>query len=479
MIKETTVALAISLLFSGSVLGQQPADGVVEQPTITAPEEASLPEADPVVEEPPAPAATVAEVKQNQGIDDAYQHVSEQALGFVEHKRDKYRQQGKQVFIYAGSALVPVRPTHPNWGDARAMAYQEALQKAREALLRQLYLDVSSQTLRRSFKTNQLPEFTAEELEQSMMGAVLDKLVALSDAVIDKELEELGVDPSQYAAAPPSKRKQMMQNALTQTITTRARGNISGTMTMKSFEATDKNGNTAVSVVIATSNKMKNMLADFRQSKGQVTPVPARAKQPVRQFLQQNKADLMFTVGTKVLWDEQGYPVLASFGMAGNECNPSDYESCVDNREFAFISARNSALANIAEAYNLQGTVTSNETKGKDRSRTATTTKVEGNRTETSEELVTKILRETEQMSQMTSSVKGLVGIQTAMQWTAKHPVTQREVNGVVMLWHPQSEASTRTFKQNKPKKKASTHTEPAQYQAGGHEGLGSDDEDF
>ncbi|QJR81685.1 hypothetical protein CA267_013365 [Alteromonas pelagimontana] len=436
--------------------------------------------ADPAVESPQEPAATVEEVKENTGIDDAYAHVSEQATAFVDRKREQFRQKGKQVFIYSGAAMISVRPTHPGWGDARVLAYQEALQKAREELLRQLYLDVSSETIRRSFKSNQLPEFSPEEMQSSnMLGAVLDKLVALSDAVINEELEELGVDPAQYASAPPTKRKLMMQKAITQTISTRARGDISGTMTLKSYEATDDEGNTAVAVVIATSNKMKNMLADFRQSKGNITPQPNRAKQPINEYLVQNKENLMFTIGTKVLWDEKGYPVLASFGMAGNDCNPSDYESCVDNREFSFISARNSALANFAEAYNLRGKVESEQTKGKDRRKDSTATLTENRDTETVEETVTKLINETQQMSQMTSSVKGLVGIQTAFQWTVKHPITNREINGVVMLWHPETEKSTRSFKEGVKRSSPKSTGKDTRYKVGSNEGLDSDDENF
>ena len=470
MFYRSTLALSITLLVSACALAQESAATLNKSLSTVA---------DPVADSAPVPAATVAEVKQNQNIGDAYSHVSEQAEEYVEAKRERYLEQGKRVFIYAGTALISVRPTHPGWADARVTAYQEAVQKARETLLRQLYLDVTSLTIRNSFKTNQLPQFSPDELaDSSVLGALLDKLAALSDAAIDSQLVELGVDPSQYAAAPPSKRKRMMQNALTKTITTKARGDIGGTMLIKAFEATDENGNTAVSVVVATSNKMKNMLADFRQSQGQIKPDPARAKQPIGSFLKQHKADLMFTVGTKVLWDEQGYPVLASFGMAGNDCNPADYEACVDNREFSFISARNRALANIAEAYNLQGEVTSSETSGKEKFRDATIIKTQDG-TDTSEALVTNLIRETEQMSQMTSSVKGLVGIQTAMQWTAKHPVTDREINGVVMVWHPQSERATRTFKQRNTAPKSAYPAATPHAQPAGNQGLGSDDENF
>ena len=213
---------------------------------------------------------------------------------------------------------------------------------------------------------------------------------------------------------------------------------------MKTYEKTDSSGNTAIAVVIASSNKKKNFLASLRKSKGNVEPSPEKAKISVEEYLARHKPNLMYQIGTRVLWDEKGYPVLVSFGMAGNDCNPSDYEECVDNREFSFIDAELNAYAHISESYNLAGTVEASKSITSNKTKTAKAQLTDESQIETQEMTVAKIISETNQMSKMTSSVKGLVGIQQATRWTAKHPITNREMNGVVLMWHPLTEQATR-----------------------------------
>lgn len=428
------------------------------------------------------PAATGEEVveAQEERPADAAAYVDEKAQQYIRDKRRKFATQNKQVFMHAGTALISIRPTEASWGDARVLAYTEAMQKAREAMLKQLYTSVATETIRKSFKSNRLPEFTAEELQaQSQFEALLDKIVALADATVDGELRELGVNPEEYDAAPPSKRKTMMQKAVTQTVETVSMGDITGTQIMKSYEKTDSNGNTAVSVVIATSVKKKNFLASLRKSKGNIEPEPEKAKLPVLDYLEQHQDNLMYQIGTKIHWDEKGYPVLLSFGMAGNDCNPADYEECVDNREFSYLDAELNAFAHIAETYNLVGRVEAASSSTSDKSRTASATMNSPGDIDTQEQTVAKVIKEISQMSKVSSNVKGLVGLQQVKRWSAKHPVTNREINGVVLMWHPMAEQATRAFKNNKELKKNKSSGTQATITPVSGESDGADDDDF
>lgn len=428
------------------------------------------------------PAATGQEVveAQEERPADAAAYVDEKAQQYIRDKRRKFASQNKQVFMHAGTALISIRPTEASWGDARVLAYTEAMQKAREAMLKQLYTSVATETIRKSFKSNRLPEFTAEELQaQSKFEALLDKVVALADATVDGELRELGVNPEEYNAAPPAKRKTMMQKAITQTVKTVSMGDITGTQIMKSYEKTDSNGNTAVSVVIATSVKKKNFLASLRKSKGNVAPEPRKAKMPVLDYLDKHQDNLMYQIGTKIHWDEKGYPVLLSFGMAGNDCNPADYEECVDNREFSYLDAELNAFAHIAETYNLVGKVESSSSSTSDKSKTASVTMNSPSEIETQEQTVAKVIKEISQMSKVSSNVKGLVGLQQVKRWSAKHPVTNREINGVVLMWHPMAEQATRAFKNNKELKKNKSSGTQATITPVSGESDGADDDDF
>lgn len=437
---------------------------------VTAP-----PPAAEVVDEPAAPAQTELEIVKSaeRGIDNAHLYVQEQADKYVRERKAAYQRQGRgqEVFLQYGVADVSRAPTSPDWADARNIAYLQAQTKAREALIKELYIDISSEIMREAFKTSKEPEFTPEELQQSSkLEAMFDKVVAVADASLSQKLVELGVDPQEYNAAPPSKRKLMMRKAISRTAGTRSRGEISGAMIIRTFEITDDNGKTAVAAVLSTSNKMKNVLASLQESKGHVQPEPAKRGINLDNFLESNKANLMYEYGVKLLHDEQGYPMLVSFGMAGNSCNPVDYEECNDNRDFAFIEAEQAAYAHISEAYNLYGTVSAEVTTGQTREEHATVTKTDEGE-ETVDELTTNLLKETRQMSRMSSSVKGLVGLQVAKRWTHKHPTSDREINGVVVAWHPQKEQAMRTFKAGKvPGQKGA-----AGYQGGSNQGASLD----
>ena len=205
-----------------------------------------------------------------------------------------------------------------------------------------LYANVSSEIIRESFRTNELPEFTAEELQaQGSLDSLLEKITAYGNAVLDSKLEEHGVNPEEYDAAPLEKRKIMMKRAFSKGTRVRSYGDLSGAMIINTFETTDKNGNTAVAVVLQTSVKMKNLLAGLRASKGVVTP--GKPGVNVDDYLVSNQTSLMFEYGLRMFRDEEGYPVLLSFSQAGNTCNPADYEECADNRSFAYDEAYNDA----------------------------------------------------------------------------------------------------------------------------------------
>lgn len=466
-------------LYSTCSLAQQ-APAAAPEPTriLTADTVAVTPEQPDAVDDAvAAPAQTEIEIVKavGSGIKNAHQYVSDQADSYVSKRRQSYRQQGRnnEVFLQYGVADISLPSTAPDWGDARTIAYLQAQTKAREELMGELHLDISAEVARESFRTNKGPEFTPEELRsESKMNAMMSKLVAVVDGSLNTKLTELGIDHTEFDAAPMSKRKVMMRKAISRETETRARGEISGAMIVKTFEVTDDNDNTSVAVVLSTSNKMKNLLASLQNSKGQVVPEPDKPGVNLDHFLDANKANLMYEYGVKMLRDEQGYPMLVSFGMAGNDCNPVDYEECNDNRDFAFIEAQQEAYAHISEAYNLYGSMKTNVSKGSQREKVQTLIKNDDGE-ESLQATTTKLLKETRQMSKMSSSVQGLVGLAVAKRWTHKHPTSGREINGVVVAWHPQKEQAMRTFKAGKTP--IDLNLQPSNRQSGSNQGASLD----
>ncbi len=484
----SAVCLAAPVLFSSLVLANTEANAQIATVQTSQTTVALLAPAPVIstedVTDTAQPNQTTQEVIQaaEAKVQDAMADVDHKAKQIVRQQTEKFRLKGRRdIRIMYGTALVKARPSEGKWGDARVIAYQKAVMSAREKLLKQLYADVATEMVRESFKTNQLPEISDEELrKQAGLEGALDMLVAIADTALDGRVEKMGIDGKAYVAASPSKRKIMMKKAFSKTTSRLSRGELGGTIVTKTFETTDENGNTAISVVLTTSNKMKNTLQDLRLSKGNIQPDPRKARISIEQYLEKNKSNLMYQYGLNLMHDELGYPVLISYAQAGNDCNPVDYEECIENREFSFIEAENDAFSNFAEAYQLTGKLQTESTRGEEKIKDATITRGDEG-TETVEGTVSRIIKETREMSRQTSSVKGLVGIKETLRWTEKHPVTGKEINGIVLTWHPVNEQSIRNYKANKPKPRAvqqqsATHSSNTSNQGAGMDTFNADD---
>ena len=125
-------------------------------------------------------------------------------------------------------------------------------------------------------------------------------------------------------------------------------------------------------------------------------------------------------------------------------------------------------MSHFSEAYNLNGFTETEVFKGRQKTREAKITRISGSDAETSQETISTILSETKTMSKMKSEVKGLVGIYEAMRWSESHPVTGREINGVVLAWKPKREQALRTFKANRTPGSQQETAKKRQQSAGG-----------
>lgn len=183
--RQHAIAAAVSVLLSAVLTPVVSADAATAEPSAEALQPAQTQEAVVTAKE--------------EGVGNALRDVEKTAQQFVLEQRKRFRKQGRgnEIFIASGSALISQPMNSPDWGDARVIAYQEAQSKARESFLKELYAQVSSEIIRESFSTNQLPEFTPEELQaQGMLESLLDKMAAYSNAVLDSKLEENGINPA-------------------------------------------------------------------------------------------------------------------------------------------------------------------------------------------------------------------------------------------------------------------------------------------
>ncbi|MGB2131560.1 MAG: DUF6844 domain-containing protein, partial [Marinobacterium sp.] len=293
-----------------------------------------------------------------------------------------------------------------------------------------------------------MPSFSPEDLQSSgKLEEVLNKAIALAGGQLDKQLSELGINPDEFKAAPPEKRARMFENSISEQISTRARASLTGLIPVKTFEANDAQGRHAITVIVVSSDKMRQFVHDMKQSKGDLAPNPEKVGGPsLRERFGNNKAALIHEFGIRKMFDENGYPVLVSFGQAGTGYQGTDFNRQMNARKGAFMYAKADAYANFAYLLNAVGNAESN-TGRKSMDVIDGVVRAEQDGVMESEE------KTINNEISARGRISDLPGTRQLLRWTAQHPQHGNEINGVIYVWHPVSEQNARNMRDFKPKR--------------------------
>ena len=368
------------------------------------------------------------------------------------------------IFMAEGIAFVKVTPEANDWADHRLMAYKEALMNAQAQFIEFEGISTRAETLSKFFDDkSQMPSFSPEELQSSSkLEEVLNKAIALAGGKLDEQLNELGINPDEFNAAPPEKRARLFENSISEQVSTRARASLTGLMPVKTFEANDAQGRHAIAVVVVASDKMRQFVYDMKQSKGDLAPNPRKAGGPsLRERFSSNKSALIHEFGIRKMYDENGYPVLVSFGQSGTGYNGSDFNRQMNARKGAFMHAKADAYANFAYLLNAVGNAEST-TRKSSMNVTDGVVRAEQGGVMESEETRTEMVKAINNEISARGSISDLPGTRQLLRWTAKHPQHGNEINGVVYVWHPVSEQNARDMRNFKPKRNEQAQTRKA-----------------
>ena len=435
----------------------------------------ALASASPVIqaaeETPPANGTAVAETTMTStDLDEVEQALNESATpepidpGLrIEDEISAYKQgpgrsfvtkarEGK-LYFGVGQANVMLRPEDRNWGNARVMAYKEALLNAKADYLIHLGTSVVASSATRLFDdASQMPEFSPEELASSTkLGELLDKAVAVAGGMLDEKLTEMGIDPEEFRAAPTEKRATLFESSVSDSVTQRARHELTGVIPVKTFEANDSEGNHVVAVAIVASPKMRAFIDDVIRSKGDIAPNPDKASSVPLEQLFADKSALINEFGIRRLYDEKGYPVLVSFGQSSNPYRGNDYQQRYDNRKVSYAAAQSDAFGNFATLFKSTGTFDDSKSDVMQNRRVGIV-RAEGRDLSESEESSKEFIRALEREMEASGRVRDLAGTSELLRWTAKHPLYGHEINGVIYVWHPVAESNARALRDYKPK---------------------------
>ena len=345
----------------------------------------------------------------------------------------KLRKKGR-VFAL-GSAPVAGKADQSDWIEARNIAFQRALVDAQIKTIQAFSNEISSSIAAEMFMPDQAPENTS-------MDAEIRSAAMTPDSVDPQKLTAMGVDPNSFNSATPAARTTMLTNSIRLTATSRAVGSLVGLSVLHSFEGSDGKGGFAIGVCTVTSQKLKDFASMILASKGNVPAQKDRAMDLNKLIIakaatEEGKKEFANQFGVLRMFDEDGSPALVSFYQAGLQGK----SAAVQSQMAEVAKARATGFADAAIASFLAGSATFDSQQGVSE---MVTTMVSD--TDESQKIDRAISIQQKFASQ--ANVK-LTGITDLAQWQGKHPLTGKDIVGVVRIWSANQEFTLRSLKDN------------------------------
>lgn len=269
--------------------------------------------------------------------------------------------QGGTTF-FPGSAAVKASPLDRDFGRYLVMAYEQAVFDMRANFVMQTYGRMTAQTIRTLYEdssTNR-DEFPELELENALSGdgsrlsQLLDKALTVAEKKLDTLLVEQGVSPAELQPLTVPQRKELYKNNLTKTITKRAVSSMQGLVPVQTRIFTERGPNgtaVIVGVIAVQSEKTQQFARDI--SRKQPTLVTGKPRN-LADLLPSDNPGYLDEIGLRFTYDEQGRPMLLSYGRTSVAPDPSWSPSrAFQARQNAQSQAQSLAESGIIEFMNV------------------------------------------------------------------------------------------------------------------------------
>lgn len=360
--------------------------------------------------------------------------------GCRRHNRDLQSMecQLRKLVIY-GDAPVAGSPRDPDWISNRANAFAEAQLLAYQKFAQAQSLTHQYEFLRRYVNdTTPLPE--EPQRAQTQLGAMMDKVLALGSAYLDKFLRELDVDPALYEQLPKEQRKPVLQHLLQQKSRTEARAELSGLFPLTNFTAMDASGRYTVRVVLSRAPSRIEVAKLILRKGERIAADPAK-RNPLtlyERYADASEAELFSSFGPRLVWDEHGYPALLSFGQ-------SDVQTAADPTEQAYLlqgaqsRAYDNALNYLTQILNGQVSSKIQIQDGNEYLQEQVKTyQKDGSVADSVIKTSARRLKQEEEQT-LRAKLTNFAGIEEFKTWNYVDPVSRRPVVGCVLIWTPET----------------------------------------
>ena len=258
------------------------------------------------------------------------------------------------IFAFAGVALPN---TDPQFGDALASAFDVAMLNGQQQMLMarfgrlltdktfEMFQDTSTNAKEIPHEIP-APAGSADGLTDKALR-VLDKSLSLSEAKLDKALEEYGVPKAEYETAPIEKKKTLFKSALVENILKTAFGEIAGVFPVQTTVKMDQKGSATVGVILIMSPKSVQVANDIRlQRKSLIAGKGANLRE---KFIPKSLNQWVGQLGTRLAYDQDGRPAIISYGIGSYVPDSDNNYINAELKKAARNQAMDNADAQIAE----------------------------------------------------------------------------------------------------------------------------------
>ena len=354
-----------------------------------------------------------------------------------------------QSSLFYGDGVVMLAPEHPNWIEARSLAYDKALVRAYQKAAEYLSLNNEVKMVQELFRDNEKPKL-GDNLK-SNVDVLFDKAVALTGGKIDKELVELGIDPKQFDGASEKVKKTMLKDAISKQSVKSAIASTTGMIPYQTFEGKDQNGNHIIRVVVSTEPDRIALIKTMISKRANVLPDEnKKAKKSLYERLVLDKSILFNQFGTRLMYDEYGYPVLVAFGQAGVEKSATH-----SGRAARSEIAQRKAVAHADQVMTLLlNSTTSSREITKEVLQYLEEESLIANE---NQDGILEEISETESYNDYLDSkttvagrIQNFAGRSEFYNWSYELPNTKQKVAGVILVWSPQTARHAQDVKSGK-----------------------------
>lgn len=255
-------------------------------------------------------------------------------------------------YFYYAQKQVNKPTTSPDFGKSRMMAFDQAYQEALKQFIKSTSTDIQSKVVRSLFANTGSNAGTFDEdlsPGTSTTEALANKIIALGDATLNDKLRELGVDPAEYRATPPDKRKAILEESFVRKTVEQTSKALGGVTPIQTFIGDGGSGTQAVGVLIMYSPKLEAIASSLAREQ---KPHVAKQGPPLGELIPLDDQEKLYDLlGVRVMFDENG-PVVVSYGQWSSNYEGTDEGMRERYLNIAYNQAETLANAQLSEFLN-------------------------------------------------------------------------------------------------------------------------------